>query len=357
MPPVTVTLAPATDSRPTSQRRLLGLLLLGNLTLYALYGGIAGILLPTQVENIDSAHKVANLGIVTGISAIFATAFNPIGGALSDRTRSRFGRRHPWILGAAIVVLVLLLPLGKAATIPLLVIFWCLAQGAANVYQAAITAVVPDRVPPERRGTASAVAGAAIPVGMVVGIVVAGRFTGAIPIGYLTLGALLLASALLFVTLTRDPPSPEADGVALMTAISSVGMMITTAIGGPLSDRLDRRKAFVFASSAIVGVAMLLPLLSPHWGTMIIFMAVNGAAFGIYLAVDTAMVTLVLPRQEDAARDMGVLNIATAGPQITAPFIASLVINYLGGYDTLFIASAVLAAAGALAILPVRSIR
>ncbi|MFG2875564.1 hypothetical protein ACGFYU_11255 [Streptomyces sp. NPDC048337] len=37
------------------------------------------------------------------------------------------------------------------------------------------------------------------------------------------------------------------------------------------------------------------------------------------MPVDTALVTLVLPRAEDAARDMGVLSMANAGPQIIAP--------------------------------------
>ncbi|MFJ6782510.1 hypothetical protein [Streptomyces yangpuensis] len=44
------------------------------------------------------------------------------------------------------------------------------------------------------------------------------------------------------------------------------------------------------------------------------------------MAVDTALVTMVLPNAEDAARDMGVLNIANAGPQIVAPFVVAAVL-------------------------------
>jgi MFS family permease len=405
------------------QRRLLPLLLVGNLLLFALYGGVVSILLPLQVENIDGAHKVANLGIITGVGAVFATLLNPIGGALSDRTRSRFGRRNPYLLGGAALALVFMAFMGNAGTIALLAVGWCLAQGMGNVYQAAVTAIVPDRIPAERRGSASAVMGAGQNLGLLVGIVIAGRFEDAILWGYLTFGLLLLLGAGLLARFTHDPRTDQAsaetltaagsslrddfrsflsalhhrdfrwvfigralivlsyflivgymlyllkdhiglpkgmkdvDGVAFLTLITTVTAVISTAIGGPLSDRLDRRKAFVFVASAGMAVALLLPLLSPHWSTMIVFMALSGLFFGVYMAVDTAMVTLVLPAQEDAARDMGVLNIANAGPQIVAPFVAALIINLLGGYSALFLVAAVLSLLGALAILPVKSVR
>ncbi|POX42809.1 MFS transporter, partial [Streptomyces sp. Ru71] len=78
---------------------------------------------------------------------------------------------------------------------------------------------------------------------------------------------------------------------------------------------------------------------------------------GCFMAVDTALVTLVLPSAEDAARDMGVLNIANAGPQIMAPFAASLLVTLTGGYTTLFVAAAVLSVAGALSVRPIRGVR
>jgi MFS family permease len=90
---------------------------------------------------------------------------------------------------------------------------------------------------------------------------------------------------------------------------------------------------------------------------MTVFAAVAGLAFGSYLAVDTALVTLVLPRHEDAARDMGVHNVANAGPKIVAPFLAAFIIGHLGGYPALFVGGGVVAIAGALAIGPVRSVR
>jgi MFS family permease len=347
--------------------------------------------------------------------------FNPVGGALSDRTRSRFGRRAPWLIGGAAAIIVALVILGNASTLLLILVGWCLAQAVANCYQAALTAIVPDRVPVQRRGTASGVIGVATSVGAVAGIGLAGRFAAHLSWGYLALGIVLALTAVMFVTATTDPssagiPRPSRDGrpltarlaafgsalrhhdfawvfagragmilgyflvsgyelyiltdyiplpdgmrpatgVTILAAISTLCSILAAAVAGPLSDRLDRRKVFVFVSAAISGGAMILPIVSPAFGTMIVFAVLAGLAFGSYMAVDTAIVTLVLPRREDAARDLGILNIANAGPQIIAPLVAAVVIDNLGGYRSLFAAGGLVAIAGAFAILPVRSVR
>ena len=90
---------------------------------------------------------------------------------------------------------------------------------------------------------------------------------------------------------------------------------------------------------------------------MLILGVLNGLAFGLYMSVDAALITLVLPKAEDNARDMGILNIANAGPQIAAPFIAAMIITLLGGYTTLFIWGGVFAVLGALAIIPIKSVK
>jgi MFS family permease len=417
--------------RRSGFRRLLANLGIANGALSALYAGVGTILLPQQIENLDRAHKVTALGVVAGISAAVALIFNPIGGSLSDRTRSRLGRRAPWLIAAPIGLLAALAFLGQAATVVLVLVGWCLAQAVANLYQAPLTAVIPDRVPTARRGAASAVVGVASVIGGVAGVGIASQFTGHLLLGYITLGALLALTALLFVAATADEPSarmprpepgrPESDqperdhhspatrladfmsalrhrdfalvfasraasilgyflvvgyelyiltnyirppagmkpaqGVTVLAAISAVGALLAAAISGPLSDRLGRRKPFVFASSAVAGAGCILPVISPTFHTVEIFAAFAGVAFGTYLSVDAALVTLVLPRSENAARDLGVLNIANAGPQVLAPLLALLIINHLGGYPTLFIAGGCCGIIGAVAVMGVRSVR
>ncbi|MFD6971055.1 MULTISPECIES: MFS transporter [unclassified Streptomyces] len=401
---------------PARQRGLLPLLLVANSALMAVYMGVGSVLLPTQIAAIAPDDKVAVLGLIGGISAIFATAFNPIAGALSDRS----GRRNPWILGGALASLAGLAFLGNVTTALLVGIGWCLIQATMNVYQAAVTAIVPDRVAATRRGTASALVGLGLPIGGTVGVLVASQTAEHLRTGYLVLGAIVAVSALLLTGFCRDIPrtGPAADApaapkraqlaaflsalanhdfrwafigralmvlgyfsvigyqlyilgdhialpagltppaaMAVLTPVSMVAMAVSTVLGGLLSDRWNRRKVFVGVSAALAGLVMVVPVVSPTWTGMLVFSALNGLAFGCFMAVDTALVTLVLPRAEDAARDMGVLNIANAGPQIIAPFVASAIVTALGGYTPLFLAGGVLSLIGALAILPIRSVR
>ena len=394
-------------------RGLLPLLFTGNCAMYGLYAGVGGVLLPLQIEHIAPHDKVAMLGLVSGVAAVFAALFNPVAGALSDRS----GRRNPWILAGGLLAIPAMALLGSVNSILLVAVAWCLGQAVMNVYQAAITSVVPDRIPAARRGAASAAVGLGMPVGSVVGVLVANGCSQHFATGYLILGALVAAGAVLFTGLTKDTPARDGAGstatlraqiaafadslrahdfrwafcgrallvlgyfsiygyqlyilqdhialphslspssaMALLTPISSIAMLISIAVCGPLSDRLDARKRFVGLSAGITGAAVLIPVFSPTLTGMIVFSVVNGLAFGCYMAVDTALVTLVLPRAQDAARDMGVLNIANAGPQVVAPFIASTLVT-LGGYNTLFVVGGVLSIVGALCVRPIRSVR
>ncbi|MGW7197452.1 MFS transporter [Streptomyces chryseus] len=399
------------NAPPRPGRGLLPLLLVGNTAMYALYIGVGGVLLALQVEAVDPAGKVANLGLVAGVSAVFATVFNPVAGALSDRS----GRRNPWILGGGLLAVPAMFLLGSVHTVLTITIAWCLGQAVMNVHQAAITSVVPDRVPMTARGKASAAVGLGLPFGSTLGALTGAAFSDDYRTGYLVLGALVAASAVLFTACAREqrlPARPSLplrgqvtafagalrshdfrwafigrallvlgyfavngfllyiikdhtvlpaglrpeEAVAVLMPVTSVAMIVSTALGGYLSDRFDRRKLFVGASAALSAFALVIPALSTSWTAMIAFAVVNGLAFGCYMAVDTALVTMVLPKAEDAARDMGVLNIANAGPQIVAPFIASVVVG-LGGYTTLFLVAAGLAVLGALAVRPIRSVR
>lgn len=418
------TVSPSKDISPAHAsgytKRLLAMLFFGNMALFAVYAGLNGILIPAMVQGIDPVHKVTNLALVTGVSAIFATVLNPLGGAWSDRTRSRWGRRTPWLIGASIATLIGSIVLGLQTTIIGILLGWCLAQGMGNIFQAAITAVVPDRVPTSKRGVASAIVGLGPMVGMLVGMGVGNVLIHQPILVGAIVGGILVIAAILFVILAPDPQDTELpalkqlsfkdaitsffsslsqhdfrfaflgrlflvlgyfliqgyyfyllqdyihidqiglkpeNGVLIVSGISMVASLVTIILGGTLSDKTGRRKIFVILASAGMAVFMLIPLFWPTWTAMIIFGILNGFAFGLYMSVDTALVTLVLPKAEDNARDMGILNIANAGPQIISPFVASMIITYIGGYQTLFVSGAILAVLGALMILPIKSVK
>ena len=86
-------------------------------------------------------------------------------------------------------------------------------------------------------------------------------------------------------------------------------------------------------------------------------MAISGLGFGMYVAVDLALVADVLPNKEHA-KDLGVLNIAGALPFSIAPAIAPAILAIgSGSYSVLYAVAGVCAIIGAVAILPVKGVR
>src|SRR3546814_9675940 len=71
--------------------------------LLALYAAVLAVLLPNQIQALDPANKASGLAVVFAITSIFSTLTTPIAGALSDRTRTRWGRRTPWIVTGSLV--------------------------------------------------------------------------------------------------------------------------------------------------------------------------------------------------------------------------------------------------------------
>lgn len=404
---------------PPRQRGLLPLLLFANAAMLAVYMGVGSVLLPLQIAEIDPANKVALLGLIGGVSSIFATAFNPIIGALSDRS----GRRSPWILGGALAALAALAFLGSVSTALLVGIGWCLVQATMNVYQAAVTAIVPDRIPAARRGTASALVGLGLPIGGTVGVLVASQTADHLRTGYLVFGAIVAGAALLLTTFCRDLPRPRSapgaasaaarpkgaglaaflsslgnhdfrwafigralmvlgyfsvvgyqlyildDHIALpagltppaamavLTPVSMVAMAVSTVLGGLLSDRLNRRKVFVGVSAALAGLVMAVPVVSPTWTGMLVFSALNGLAFGCFMAVDTALVTLVLPAPRTPPATWAYSTSPMPGRRSSPPSSPRRSSRAWAATPRSSSCGGALSLIGALAILPIRSVR
>ena len=87
-------------------------------------------------------------------------------------------------------------------------------------------------------------------------------------------------------------------------------------------------------------------------------MAISGLGFGVYLAVDLALVVDVLPNPDTAAKDLGVFNVAGALPFTIAPALAPT--SWLiggGSYGVLYAFAGACAIIGAAAVLPVKRVR
>ncbi|MHA0042759.1 MFS transporter [Deinococcus sp. PEB2-63] len=150
--------APLVPTAPVSWRFILPYTL-ATLAMWMAFNAPGQVLIGEQLISLDEGRKEANLALILGVGALISLLANPIFGALSDRARGRLGRRRPYLIGGAIAATAGLLLLGVGGSVPILVAGWGLTQLALNAYQAALTAVIPDRVPPSQRATVSGLAG------------------------------------------------------------------------------------------------------------------------------------------------------------------------------------------------------
>lgn len=422
-PTGTITTAPPGTGEPAASppanRRLLPSLLASSLTLFATYGGLIAILLPTQIALLDERNKVANLAVVTTVSFVFTLFAQPIAGALSDRTRSRYGRRIPWMVLGALVGGVLLIGLGSLTDLFWITAFWVVIQVALNFLQAPLTTITADRFPRSQRGGASAMIGLGTQLGMTVGVMLAGALGSRIGIGYAAFGIAVIVVTVLFALLNRDWSSKDAavepfrwgaffrgfwidprkhpdfawafaarfllilgyfvvsayqlyiltdyiglsltdaqGAVVTLTLVAFVPTLIAIALSGWWSDRVGRRKPFIYVATVFMVIGLAMPLLMPDLTGMILMSVINGVGFGLYMSVDAALMTEVLPSEgTSAGKDLGILNVATNIPQALSPSIAALIIGTFGGYPVLFVFGIVFAILAAIATAPIRSVK
>jgi MFS family permease len=145
-------------------------------------------------------------------------------------------------------------------------------------------------------------------------------------------------------------------GVFVLTVTYSLCSVLTAVLAGRWSDRLGRRKVFVSASGIGMAVATAALALFPVWPVVFVGAALLGLGFGVFIAVDYALMTEVLPDAADAGRDLGVINIAAALPQVLAPAVAAPVVASAGGYPALYLLAAVTGLVGAVLVGRIRSV-
>jgi MFS family permease len=134
------------------------------------------------------------------------------------------------------------------------------------------------------------------------------------------------------------------------------GVVVTAVASGVISDRTGRRKLPVTISGLVMAVAAVLLALWPRWPVVIAAAAIMGLGFGVYLSVDAALVTQVLPSAAARAKDLGLINIANTGPQVVAPAIAAPLVSELGGYRALYLSVAVITVLGSMFVRRIRSV-
>ncbi|MBA2810956.1 MFS transporter [Streptomyces sp. KM273126] len=419
--PTEATSAPAGSPSAPVSRRFIAAYMLGQLGLWAALLTPVTVSISLKISQIAPDTKAGSLSAVLSIGALLSMITTPIWGNLSDRTTSRFGRRRPWLAGGVLAGTAGLAVIALAGNVTLVAVGWGIAQMGFNASQAALNALLPDNVPEEQRGRVSGMVGFTSKVGTLIGtglvalagsgvapmlllpalfgIIMIGILVAVMPdrpadpgrlapfrltdiarslwvnpfahrdFGWAWAGRFLLyVGYAFFLTFQAyvitdhlgysDSEAP--DLIFYGTLAATAGGLFTAILGGRLSDHLQRRKIFVGVSAAVMGVGLLIIGLSASYAHFLVGGTVVGLGMGTYLAVDMALVARVLPNPDNAAKDLGVFQIANSLPQSLAPLIAPLFLSIGGGdqnYPAAFVAGTVFALLGALATAPIRGVR
>lgn len=382
------------------------------------YIALITVIMPAKFELIVPDMKVSAVATMAVVGSIVALIANVLFGAFSDLTRSRFGRRNPWLFVGSIGTAVSLLLVAQASTLTTILVWWCFFQFFLNAIVAPLVTIVPDRVPSQRRGTYSALYGVAMMVGAAGGGMIGSRFILNPDTGILVVVAMMICVAPIFQLLAPDASSKDLPRqpfsmqmvtknfvfplrncrdfylalsgkllfvlgtfavtgyqlyiltdymgasaieagsiIATMSLINLVTGLIFATISGPLSDKLGRRKIFVMGSALLVAVATLFPFFVARPWAMLVFAFLAGIGQGVYNSIDQALNYEVLPDPETQAKDLGILNMANTGGQIFGPAVTGAVVGITASYGPVFLVSAVILGLSATLIKPIRSVR
>jgi len=163
----------------------------------------------------------------------------------------------------------------------------------------------------------------------------------------------------------------------VLTAIYLVFFVLAALICGRISDRIGRRKVFVYLAAYLQAIAALILAFVPDLNVAFFAAGLLGLGYGCYMSVDQALATQVLPDAHSRGKDLGIMNIATAVPQAVGPLLGALIVlmfanlatagatatatitqaGQAAGFAGLLIASGVLAILGGVAMIPIKSVK
>ncbi len=327
--------------------------------------------------------------------ALVAILVQPTMGCISDYTMTRWGRRKPYILIGATLDVVFLIGIATADSLLVLIAFVLLLEASSNFAQGPFQGYVPDLVPEEQVGTASALVGLMSILGVISGFVFLSfgyRLGEDFTVPTIVLGIVELATAVgtfLWVKEGRVATPREgrswrrialeawgtdilrersyvwllasrffvlAGGAfvanlailwmerALGFGESEKGTWVVAALGASavaaaiaalpaarLSDRLGR-KPLIWAACAIGASGTTVFALAPTIEVAVAGIVLVGVGSGTFLAVDWALLSELVPKAA-SGRYMGMSQLATALQAVIAVAVGGIVMDLVGGVD------------------------
>ncbi|NLG46194.1 MFS transporter [Gordonia sp. (in: high G+C Gram-positive bacteria)] len=377
------------------------------------------LLLPLQLDEQTSddgdrwIYSIVVSGLILGIGGLVAVVAGPLAGAASDRTDgSSFpawlgARRRPWALGGSWGMAVFLVLTGLAHEAWLVAICWIGVSASVAIASAAFTAMIPDQLPPDQRGAASASIGSSQALGIVLGVGVIVMLGLDVLPGYLVLATLVavvgtwaslglpdpavpqsvraarsedrpwaslrdrdfcwmlggrlvgnignaLGTSLLLFFLLYGLTQEKADAennLLILIVVYTIFVVGSSIVFGVISDRRGHRRTLTAVAACIQACAGVVIVAHTTFTATLIAAALMGIGYGAFMTTGLAFATDLLPHEEDHGRDLGIVNVSAALGQLLGPMLGAGLVAAVGGFWLVFVTGSVLSVAGGLMTL------
>jgi Na+/melibiose symporter-like transporter len=289
-----VTTAPS--SRPARGRFQLRLALLVALGIFAQESVWNFHDAQTPVTLAQYTTSAALIGLIMGLDNIIGIFVQPFMGYMSDRTRSRWGRRTPYIVVGVPIAAVLFLLIPLAPSFPILIVIIVLFALTANAFKPLTEALIADSQLPEHRSKGNAFGRAASSLTIIVSALLSLFVVDeSVELAYIIVSALMVVCAAILVLALREPRTAAYRAVVDEDVEQgSKGMRFGAAMKDIFTDR-DRSRLFmvgaiVFVWAAWSAMRALLTLYGvEHLGLS------RGEAGGFTLPAGVAFLLVVFP--------------------------------------------------------------
>lgn len=190
---------------------LLGFGFLGVSVVWAMYNAYVPVFLKSTFELRSSV-----IGGIMTIDNVFAILLLPLLGALSDRTRSRLGRRRPYILVGSILALVffVLIPYANLRQVlGLMMLTIILMNLSMALFRSPVIALMPDITPSRFRSQANGIINFMGGLGALL-VYFGGKplYDRRITLPFVVGGLVMFGASMLVVLFIRDPQTPDSQG-------------------------------------------------------------------------------------------------------------------------------------------------
>jgi MFS family permease len=136
-------------------------------------------------------------------------------------------------------------------------------------------------------------------------------------------------------------------GQLLLVLIATIAVIVATVVVGLVADLSGGYRRYAVLSSVVLAATGFVLAGFAQWAVVIACAFALGIGYGAFQSVSQALSMVVLPSPANAGRDLGIINIASAVPQVIGAPIAGLVVAGAGGYRGLFVFAGLLALAAA----------